>query len=233
MITDIAVVQQEVAKHLENKETLKTLVATTFKGLNEAVVPQAMVEGMLRGFTFKDFLEKNIYAVPFGQTYSLVTSIDHARKIGMRSGVIGKTEPSFEEKDGKLISCAVTIKRRIGNDIGEFSERVFFPEYTTGRNLWVSKPKTMLAKVAEMHALRMACPEELSQSYVEEEIEREDKAKPAIHADIDGSKKKLEATKNLEDLKTVWASLPVEAKTALATLKEELKKKYENPEVRG
>ena len=29
----------------------------------------------------------------------------------------------------------------------------------------------MIAKVAEMHALRMACPEELSQSYIEEEMD--------------------------------------------------------------
>jgi hypothetical protein len=69
MKTDIAVIQEEVSKQLENKETLQTLIATTFKGLNVAVVPQAITEGMIRGFTFKDFLEKNIYAVPFGQNY--------------------------------------------------------------------------------------------------------------------------------------------------------------------
>jgi hypothetical protein len=29
---------------------------------------------------------------------------------------------------------------------------------------------TMIAKVAEMHALRKACPEELAKSYIEEEM---------------------------------------------------------------
>lgn len=234
MTTDITVIQEQVTKELANKETLKTLLATTFKGLNETVVPQAIVEGMIRGFDFKDFLEKNIYAVPFGQGYSLVTSIDYARKIGMRSGVVGKSAPKFETNtEGKPTSCTITIKRAVSGHIGEFTATVFFEEYTTGKNLWVSKPRTMLAKVAEMHALRMACPEEASQIYITEEFEKEGKAKPT--ADIEACQIKLEATTNLEELKTVWASLPVEAKTALNEVKEELKKKYEtkneNPKV--
>lgn len=230
MKTELAEIQNEVTRELANKGTLGLLLATTFKGLNEQSVRKAIVEGMIRGFEFKDFLEKNIYAIPYGTNYSLVTSIDHARKIGMRSGVIGKSEPEFEvvNPDGKgerVVSCKVTIKRRVGSDIGEFSERVYFNEYTTGKNLWVSKPRTMIAKVAEMHALRMACPEELSQAYVEEEVQ-EVKEKPT--ADIEACRAKLEMAANLEELKSTWASLPIEAKTALEKVKENLKKKYEN-----
>jgi len=40
-------------------------------------------------------------------------------------------------------------------------------------------------------------------------------------------KERLEEVKNLEELKTVWSALPVEAKTALVELKETIKKKYE------
>ena len=40
------------------------------------------------GFEFKDFLEKRVYAIPYGQSYSLVASIDHFRTIGSRSGVV-------------------------------------------------------------------------------------------------------------------------------------------------
>ena len=123
----------------------------------------------MRGFEFKDFLDKNIYAVPFGGSYSLITSIDYARKVGMRSGVVGKSAPVYQEQDGKIISCSVTIKKEIKGLIGDFTSLVFFDEYNTGRNQWASKPRTMIAKVAEMHALRMACPEELSQAYSEEE----------------------------------------------------------------
>lgn len=39
---------------------------------------------------------------------------------------------------------------------------------------------------------------------------------------------KITNTKNLEELKTVWAEIPVEAKEELAKLKEEMKNKYAN-----
>lgn len=223
----LAEIQQEVTKELANKETLQALLNTTFKGLTENLMKQAIMDGMIRGFKFKDFREKNVYAIPYGQTYSLVTSIDHARKIGMRSGVVGKSEPEFEmSPDGKkLISCKVTIKKKVGDDIGEFVERVYLDEYSTGTNLWVSKPRTMLAKVAEMHALRMACPEELAQSYVEEELEKPERKVVVI--DNTAHREKLVGAKNLDELKLVWAAMPIEAKTELASLKEELKTKFE------
>lgn len=223
-------IKKFVSKELASPEVMKTLVATTFKGLSPEVMPQAIVEGMIRGFTFNDFLEKNIYAIPYGQGYSLITSIDHARKIGMRSGVIGKSAPSYEtDENGKIISCTITIKKQVNGTIGDFTETVYFNEYSTNRNLWLSKPRTMIAKVAEMHALRMACPEELSQSYVEEEVAE---IKPAVVIpDFSEHKVKLEATKNLNELKTVWASLPAEAKKELTPLKDELKNKFvEKPE---
>lgn len=75
-MTDIALIQKEVSTQLADPEVMKALVATTFKGVNANVIPQAIVEGHMRGFDFKDFLEKNIYAIPYGQGYSLVTSID-------------------------------------------------------------------------------------------------------------------------------------------------------------
>lgn len=223
--------QEEVTRELANPEIVKTLIATTFKGLDEANVKLAIVEGMIRGFKFKDFLDRNVYAIPFKnhntgqQTYSLITSIDYARKIGARSGVIGKSEPIFEEKEGRIITCGVTIKRRVGNDIGEFSSKVYFEEYSTKRDLWTSKPRTMIAKVAEMHALRMACPEEMSQVYVEEEIAK-DAAGPVSKLapiDLDVLSKKLRDCKTLADLKTAYGNLPAEAKTKLAALKDELK----------
>jgi hypothetical protein len=188
----LEIITKEINTELEKVEIQKVLLTTTFKGLNLANMKTAMFEGMSRGFTFKDFLEKNIYAIPFKDGYSLITSIDYARKIGMRSGVIGKSEPTYEIDDSqfakeykianpnskdKIISCAITIKKMINGVIGEFSERVYFDEYYKSNqyknSLWDTKPRTMIAKVAEMHALRMACPEELSQAYVEEEMEKE------------------------------------------------------------
>lgn len=242
MTTDIQKITSEVTKELANKETLQALVSTTFKKLEVDNVKKAIVEGMIRGFTFQDFLEKNVYAIPFDETqpdktkvqrYSLVTSVDYARKIGMRSGVVGKSAPEYEEKEGRIISCTVTIKRKVDTDIGEFSAKVYFAEYTTGKNLWTSKPRTMIAKVAEMHALRMACPEELSQMYTAEEMgEKVIEAKvtmktaPKIEPiDVEIYGKKLEACKTSDELKTIWSAIPFDAKVGLETLKNQIKVK--------
>ena len=227
-MTNIIEIQQEIKEKLGKKEVLNALIATTFKWLSVPQVYMAIQEGVLRGFKFEDFLEKNVYAIPFRDTYSLITSIDFARKVGMRSGVVGKSKPEFEEKDGKIISCTVTIKRKVGDYVGDYTSTAYFSEYSTGRNLWATKPRTMLAKVAEMQALRMACPEEMAKTYVEEEIQKEEK--PEI--DINEFKLKLEATKSEPELKKVWIGLPAEAKKELEEVKSNLKKQYEKEETK-
>jgi RecT family len=147
-------IKKEITNQLSDQTVAAALLATTFKGLTEPTMKRAIMEGMIRGFQFKDFLEKNVYAIPYGGTYSLVTSIDHARKIGMRSGIVGKSAPTFQEADSKIVSCTITVKRKVADYVGDFTATVFMDEYSTGKNLWNSKPRTMLAKVAEMHALR-------------------------------------------------------------------------------
>lgn len=187
--TDLVAINSELNLQLKDESVKAALLATTFKDLDFTNMKKAAMEGMIRGFQFRDFLEKNIYAIPFSGGYSLVTSIDYNRKIGMRSGVVGKSAPEYEEKDGKVIACSVTVKRKVNDYIGEYTAKVYFEEYDKGSNLWKTKPRTMIAKVAEMHALRMACPEELSQSYIEDEVGKENPSKGRLKeamADKDG-----------------------------------------------
>jgi hypothetical protein len=231
-MSDLTIIQEEVKKELANPEVYNALLKTTFKGLSEDNMKLAITDGIIRGFDFKDFRERNVYAISYGNTYSLVTSIDYARKIGAKSGVVGEDEPVYtQEKEGEKdlgLACSMTVHKMFANGhIGDFKAKVYFNEYSTGRNLWVSKPRTMIAKVAEMHALRKACPEELAQNYVEEEMER-DTVKPAtvIH-DMTEYEAKLVASESIEELKMVWASLPAEAKKELIEVKESLKKKFE------
>lgn len=221
----VAIIKREIAKQISHPETMKALLDTTFKGLDEATAKRALLEGMLRGFTFTDFLQKDVYAIPYSGSYSLVASIDHSRKVGMRSGVIGVTEPEYEfEADGRTpIACSVTVKRRVGQDIGEFSAKVFFKEYSTGKNLWATKPLTMIAKVAEMHAYRKACPEELAQSYVEEELQTPvGPATPAV-INLDPLREMLQASTTLPELERAWADIPGDAKAALKEDMEDVK----------
>ena len=176
----VVTINEEINRELVTPEVCRALLATTFKGLEINTMKQALMEGMIRGYSFKDFLQKNIYAVKFGSGYALVTSIDDARKKGAKSGVVGEKKPVYEMDGNKIISCDKTILKKTGSYIGEYTATVYFEEYyKAGKNgypsLWDSKPRTMIAKVAEMHALRMACPEELSQVYVEEEFNEDEK----------------------------------------------------------
>lgn len=227
---DILAVQKEVKEKLANQEVMKTLVQTTFRGLDAVNIRSAIVEGMLRGFTFADFLQKKVYAVPFGSTYSLVGGIDAARERGAKGGVVGKSAPIFEEKDGKIISCSITLKKKMDDYVGDFTATVYFDEYSTGKNLWITKPRTMIAKVAEMSALRMAAPEALTQFYVEEEMEQGVKGREVVVPEVivEEERKNLEAVTTLEELKTAWTNLPAEAKqnAELIALKDELKAKF-------
>lgn len=173
----IRAVNDEVNKELADPTIGRMLLATTFKGLDETNMRKAILEGVVRGFTFKDFLEKNVYAIPYSNAYSLVTSIDYARKKGMRAGIVGKEAPVYVMDGKKIVSCAVTVHRKVGTYVGKYTAEVYFDEYykSPGNkpSLWDTKPRTMIAKVAEMHALRMACPEELSQMYTEEEFAKD------------------------------------------------------------
>lgn len=171
--SQVAIYNAEIKRELGDPAVGRALLATTFKGLSENNMKQALLEGMIRGHGFKDFLVKNIYAVPFGSGYSLVTSIDLARKDGAKGGVIGSSVPVFVDDDnGNPVTCSVTVYTHGGHPEG-YTSIIYFREYSTGKNLWLSKPHTMIAKVAEMHALRKACPQNLSQVYVEEEFEHD------------------------------------------------------------
>ena len=206
---------QEVTSQLADKETFNTLVQTTFNGLALPQVKQAMVEGMMRGFTFKDFIRKDVYAIPFKTGYALITSIDYVRKIAMRSGLAGVNSPEYDEDaSGNVRSCSVTVKRRDESGyIGEYTAEAFLDEYSTGKNLWVSKPRTMLAKVAEMQALRKAFPEELSKAYIEEE--RGDIFQGDVREAIteeDAYIKRAHQAKSVDELKEIFRAMPQEQK---------------------
>lgn len=219
----VALIKKEINAQLGDAETVKSLLDTTFKGLEPTTMKRAMLEGMIRGFSFQDFLEKNVYAIPYGTNYSLVTSIDYSRKIGAKSGIVGVDAPVYKESDGKIISCSVTVHKRFPDGyVGAFTAEPDFKEYSTSKNLWATKPKTMIAKVAEMHALRKACPEELAQSYVEEEIQKETiKEVPAI--DLTAFEQALRGAKTQQELEQVWADMPGSAKVALKPVLEEMK----------
>lgn len=237
--SQVEVINNEINRELANAEVGRALLATTFKGLTAVSMKQAIMEGMIRGFKFKDFLEKNVYAIPYGQGYSLVTSIDYARKRGMRAGIVGKDAPVYVSDAKKIVSCSVTVKRRDASGyIGEYTAEVYFDEYSTGKNLWTNKPRTMIAKVAEMHALRMACPEELSQVYTEEEMQAEaaknhepmppykvERIIPAEEDDSQGQRTQRPIEEEIAEEKPTDVPAPVDPKALKVEIRKLLKQK--------
>ena len=223
-------IKKEINLKIGDKETFGVLVATTFNGLDAGKAKRAMMEGMMRGFTFQDFLKKDVYAIPFKGGYSLITSIDYSRKLGMKGGIVGTDEAVYEmSEDGtSIVSCSVKVYKQFESGyVGNFVAKVYFTEYTTGNNLWKSKPRTMIAKVAEMHALRKACPEELSNSFVVEEMEQE-------HAEVSEVlptaewEAKLKGAKTLPAFKKICAAIPAGVRNELGDLIETLKTEYES-----
>lgn len=201
-------VNQELAEQFSDKDTVRTLLTTTFKGMSELTMKKAILEGMIRGFNFKDFLNKDVYAISYGNDYSLVTSIDYIRKIAAQNGLVGKSAPIYVQ-DGDDMTCSITVKRQVNSVIGEYTSLVYFSEYTTKKNQWITKPRTMLAKVAEMHALRMAFPEEFAKSYVEEERQADHTtAKNVVEEiDLEGIKEKFEECKTVKYMTELFKSL--------------------------
>lgn len=239
--TSLVKIHEEVGRELATPQIISSLLETRFKGLTEPLMRKAIVEGMIRGFSLKDFFEGNVYAIPFKMkkgdgsfelTYSIVTSLDNSRKIGAKSGIVGVEESLFGD-DGEAggLWASVTVHKQFpSGHIGDFTDKVYLKEYDSGKNLWISKPRTMLAKVAEMHALRKACPE-LAESYIAEEINRpviEVKPLEVKEISIEEYKEKLRATKTLKELGGVWSAVPpaIKDNKEVFLLKEDLKTKY-------
>lgn len=105
---------------------------------------------------------------------SYVTSIDSYRIIAHRTGdFAGVDLPIFDyDKSGKITHAAITVYKLVQGQKFGFSAKVKFSEYNTNQNQWISKPETMIAKVAEAHALRKAFPQDLSGIYTTDEMEQ-------------------------------------------------------------
>lgn len=149
-----------------------------FGKLDDKSMFTAIIEAHALGYRAQDFLSKKVYAIPYGNSYSLVTSIDDARSNAAATGdYAGSTGGEFTYKpDGRINTCSVTVKKFVKGLICDFTATVYFDEYYTGHKnpdgtiktgkygplketLWDSKAHTMIAKVAEMHALRKAFPD--------------------------------------------------------------------------
>ena len=116
----------------------------------------------------------------------IMPGINHYRTQASRSGCyVGKSEPEFGPDVTRRFGnveitfpewCRITVKRKIGDYIAEFSATEFWEENfaTAGRDkpwpnaMWQKRPRGQLAKCCEAQALRMAFPEFAADATAEE-----------------------------------------------------------------
>lgn len=129
-----------------------------------------------------DPLAKQISLIRFGGTWTIITTIDGYRALAEQTGqyagqdapVFTYADPPTKNKVGKVEpeSVTVTVYKLLNGVAFPFSATIYFEEYSTGNNNWLSMPRTMGAKVAESHALRKAFPAVMSGLYTSEEMDQ-------------------------------------------------------------
>lgn len=118
-----------------------------------------------------------IHFVKYGTSAgSIVVGIEGCRAIAHRSGLIsGISRGVLKDEKGRLVGGWCEVRRKDWTHPAR--EEVAFDEYNTGKSAWAKMPETMIKKVAEAAALRMAFPEALGGAYIPEEMEQ---GKPVV-----------------------------------------------------
>ncbi len=182
-----------------------------------------------------DPLAKQIWVVKFGtMPASIFTGRDGFLSIAHQTNQFGGMETKVEKvdepidvkrrkKDGTSIEVkrdwqykATCVVRRKDSDSAFISE-VFEEEYTTGENLWTSKPRTMIGKVAESQCLRKAF--NISGLYSPEEMP-------------DPEPKDVTPDKSETDLQRI-KKLPKDIQQGFARLKDLLANQHPQPDFRA
>lgn len=147
-----------------------------------------------------DPFRKEIWAVKYGNsTANIFIGRDGYRTIALKHPDYDYHQcdciynnDSFEIKNGE-VQHNYTLQNR-GQLVGAYcilkrkssSKTVYhflkFSEYNNGKNLWVSKPETMIKKCVEAAALRAAFPENLNGTYIPEEMPEEMAIPPEPYA---------------------------------------------------
>ncbi|MCQ2053179.1 MAG: phage recombination protein Bet [archaeon] len=103
-------------------------------------------------------IKKEVYGVPYGDKFNIIVGYESYIKRAERSGLLSgwKVETVGTGNDMKAV---ITINRKDWN--APFVHEVDFSEYNTNQNLWKTKPKTMIKKVAIAQGFRMCFSETL------------------------------------------------------------------------
>ena len=117
-------------------------------------------------------LKHEIWFIKTSKGVQVMTGINGYMAIANSHPQFDGIETEFtKDEQGKLESCTCRVWRK--DRSRPHQETVYFEEYNQGSGNWVTKPHTMLAKVAKAHALREAFTQELAGTYIEDEYKGE------------------------------------------------------------
>lgn len=111
---------------------------------------------------------------------TIVVGIDGFRAKAARTGkMAGIKREVLRDESGRCVGARCTVFRTDWPHPA--IEEVPLSEYNTGRGPWQKMPETMIKKVAEAAALRMAFPEDLGGVYTQEEMDQAEKERGGVH----------------------------------------------------
>ena len=160
-----------------DREKLQLIRDMFAKGANDNEFG-VMVE-LARKYQLDPFA-RQIWLVKYGDSPAQIfCGRDGYLAIAHRSGQFDGIQSGSRVEDGELIGWCRVYRKDMSHP---FEVEVYASEYSTGKNLWRDKPRTMIQKVAEAHALRRAF--SISGLYSPEEIDTGDRPEPRYVSEV-------------------------------------------------
>lgn len=110
---------------------------------------------------------------------TIVVGIEGFRSIAARTGKMSGIKRGVIMEGGKLVAGWCEVYRSDWSHPAR--EEAPFAEYTTGKGPWAKMPMTMIKKVAEAAALRMAFPDDLGGVYERAEMDQSEHDNPPLN----------------------------------------------------
>lgn len=175
----------DAAQWNDQEKAIVEAAGLVTRGRNGAqeLAPRATVEAFLAHCqrTQLDPIARQIYAICRKGRWGIQISIDGARLIAERSGKYAGQTPVEWTGDGQTwtevwLDNKAPAAARVGVHRADFREPLYavanFSAYAAGGPMWDKMPSLMIAKCAEMLALRKAFPQDLSGLYSTEEMDQ-------------------------------------------------------------
>jgi len=157
-----------------DSEQRALILKTFFNGATEQEAAPLLEVARIRGL---NPLLQEVHFVKRAGTWAVQIGIDGARKLVHKTGELnGISSMVYDDANGKPLKAIATVRRKGCEQPFEFE--AYLSEYTQNNAMWQRMPRRMIAKCAEMGALRMAFADAIGGLYEQDEPIWADEAAP-------------------------------------------------------